>query len=130
MTSDRFTVGPPGRALLADLGIDLAAVLARARLPMVVYTQETAELTTAEFYAFWRALDEEAADPLLPIRIGRLIRAEIFDPPMFSAFCSPDLTAAAARLGTYKKLIGPLRLEVDTSGGDSRPGPDAAKWPV
>ncbi|GAB2622430.1 AraC family transcriptional regulator [Paractinoplanes abujensis] len=126
MTADRFTVGPPGRALLADLGVDLAAVLDRARLPMVVYTHETAELTTAEFYAFWRALDEQAADPLLPIRIGRLIRAEIFDPPLFSAFCSPDLSAAAARLGTYKKLIGPLRLEVDAGGGDTT---IAMHWP-
>ncbi len=134
MSSDRFTVGPSGRALLADLGVNLADVLRRAELPMVVYAQETAELSTAEYYAFWRALDEEAGDPLLPIRIGRALRAEVFDPPLFSAFCSPNLSVAAARLGTYKRLIGPLRLEVDERrgvttiemhwpGGD--PAPDA-----
>lgn len=117
MSSDRFTVGPSGRALLADLGVNLADVLRRASLPMVVYTQETAELSAAEYYAFWRALDEEAGDPLLPISIGRALRAEIFDPPLFSAFCSPNLSVAAARLLTYKKLIGPLRLVVDERGG-------------
>ncbi|MDG6103823.1 AraC family transcriptional regulator ligand-binding domain-containing protein [Dactylosporangium aurantiacum] len=117
MSSDRFTVGPSGRALLADLGVDLAGVLRRARLPTAVYTHGTAELSTAEYYAFWRALDEEAGDPLLPIRIGRAMRAEVFDPPLFAAFCSPDLSVAAARLATYKKLIGPLRLEVGEGGG-------------
>lgn len=120
MSSDHFTVGPSGRALLADLGISLPDVLRRAGLPMAVYAHETAELTTAEFYAFWRALAEESGDPLLPIRIGEAIRAEIFDPPMFSAFCSPNLTVAAARLTTYKKLIGPLRLTVDTTAGATR----------
>jgi AraC-like DNA-binding protein len=117
MSSDRFTVGPSGRALLADLGVDLPAVLRRAKLPAAVYTHETAELTTAQYYAFWRALDEEAGDPLLPIRIGRALRAEVFDPPLFSAFCSPNLSVAATRLKTYKRLIGPLRLEVDEGGG-------------
>lgn len=117
MSSDRFTVGPSGRALLADLGVNLADVLRRAELPMVVYTQETAELSAAQYYAFWRALDQETGDPLLPIRIGRALRAEVFDPPLFSAFCSPNLSVAAARLRTYKKLIGPLRLGVDDSGG-------------
>ncbi len=114
---DRFTVGPSGRALLADLGVNVPDVLRRAALPMAVYAHETAELSTAEYYAFWRALDEVTGDPLLPIRIGQAYRAEVFDPPLFSAFCSPDLGVAAARVMTYKKLIGPLRMAVDTSGG-------------
>ena len=126
MSPDHFTVGPSGRALLNDLGISLPGVLRRARLPAVVYGRQTVELDTAQFYAFWRALDEEAADGLLPIRVGRALRPEIFDPPLFSAFCSPDLTVAAARLATYKKLIGPLRLEVDTSRGDMT---IAMHWP-
>ncbi|WP_433303566.1 AraC family transcriptional regulator ligand-binding domain-containing protein [Actinoplanes sp. CA-030573] len=117
MSSDRFTVGPSGRALLADLGVNLPDVLRRAALPTMVYASETVELTTAQYYAFWRALDDEAADPLLPIRIGEAMRAEVFDPPMFSAFCSPTLRVAAARLRTYKKLIGPLRLVLDSRGG-------------
>ncbi|WP_236048709.1 AraC family transcriptional regulator [Paractinoplanes ovalisporus] len=132
MSPDRFTVGPSGRALLADLGISLPDVLRRAGLPMAVYAHETAELSTAEFYAFWRALEEQAGDPLLPIRIGQAMRAEIFDPPLFAAFCSPSLSVAAARLATYKKLIGPLRLVVDGNGGDLRiemHWPDAGQAP-
>jgi AraC-like DNA-binding protein len=119
MSAERFTVGPSGRALLNDLGISLPAVLRRARLPMAVYAHETVELDVAQFYAFWRALDEEAGDGLLPIRIGEALRPEIFDPPLFSAFCSPSLAVAAAWLTVYKKLIGPLRLEVDDGGGDT-----------
>lgn len=126
MGSARFTVGPSGRALLADLDVNLADVLRRARLPVAVYAHETVELNTDEYYAFWRALIEESDDALLPIRIGEALRAEVFDPPLFSAFCSPNLAVAAARLTTYKKLIGPLRLEVGTSGGATR---IAMHWP-
>ncbi|WP_433044763.1 AraC family transcriptional regulator ligand-binding domain-containing protein [Dactylosporangium sp. CS-033363] len=130
---DRFTVGPSGRALLADLGVDLAEVLQKAALPVAVYAHGTAELTTAEYYRFWRTLDEVVGDPLLPIRIGEAFRAEVFDPPLFSAFCSPNLAVAANRVATYKKLIGPLRFEVDAGGGTLRLAmhwPDAGEAPA
>jgi AraC-like DNA-binding protein len=69
-------------------------------------------LTPAQFFALWEALDAEADDPELPIRIGQAISVEAFAPPLFAALCSPNLSVAAARIAKYKALIGPLRLIV------------------
>jgi AraC-like DNA-binding protein len=118
MASDRFTMGPSGKVLLADLGVSLPRLLQRAGLPEGLFATGTVGLTEAEYYAFWRALDAETGDPLLPIRIGRMIAVETFDPPLFAAFCSPNLTVAATRVAGYKKLIGPMRLVVESSIND------------
>ncbi|MEK6216407.1 MAG: AraC family transcriptional regulator, partial [Boseongicola sp.] len=49
---------------------------------------------------------------------GQSISPAAFSPPLFAAFCSPDLSVAAARLAQYKPLIGPLILEShDMVGG-------------
>jgi len=108
-------MGPAGKVLLADLGISVPNVLSRAALPEALFAERTVALTVSEYYDFWRALGDETADPLLPIRIGRSISVETFDPPLFAAFCSPTLTVAASRIAKYKKLIGPMRLVVSPS---------------
>jgi len=115
MGTEKFTLGPTVRVLLADLGIALPNVLRRASLPEFLLSGGPAALTSAEYFAFWRALDDEAADPNLPLRIAQAVSAEVFDPPLFAALCSPDLTVAAQRIGVHKRLIGPMRISVTTS---------------
>jgi AraC-like DNA-binding protein len=115
VSAEKFTLGPTVRVLLADLGIALPHVLRRAALPEYLLSGGPAALTAAEFFAFWRALDDEAADSNLPLRIARAVSAEVFDPPLFAALCSPDLTVAAQRIAVHKRLIGPMRISVTTS---------------
>ena len=121
-----FTLNPSATVLLTDLGISVPNVLRRASLHEVTFTEASATLTVAQYYALWRALDEEADDPHLPIRIGTAISAEAFDPPIFAALCSPDLKLAAARIAQYKKLIGPLRLAINSLPGTTTTETD---WP-
>jgi len=47
------------------------------------------------------------------VALGQALSVESFDPAVFAALCSRDLTSAAGRLARYKPLIGPLRLHVD-----------------
>ena len=70
-------------------------------------------LTTAEYFRFWEALQAEAGDPLLPLRLVEAIQAESFIPPIFAALCSANMLQAGQRLSTYKKLIAPMTLAVD-----------------
>nr|WP_273482819.1 AraC family transcriptional regulator [Kribbella italica] len=100
---------------MADLEVSVPAVLQRARLPEGLLSGGTVELTPPEYHAFWRALAEELDDPVLPITVARLLSAEVFDPPLFAAFCSPSLLVAAERMAQYKRLVGPMRLEVSGS---------------
>ncbi|WP_062430371.1 AraC family transcriptional regulator [Herbidospora daliensis] len=112
MASERFTLDPGARALLHDLGISVARVLRRARLPAGVFAQGPVTMTIEEYYRFWEAIDAEADDPDLAARIGRALSVEVFNPPIFAALCSADLRTAAERIAAFKPLIGPVRLDV------------------
>lgn len=118
MASERFTLDPGTRALLHDLGISVARVLRRAQLPAGVFAHGPVTMTAEEYYRFWDALDAEAADPDLAVRIGRALSVEAFNPPIFAALCSANLRTAAERIAAFKPLIGPvnLRLTVDHTG--------------
>ncbi|MFE3639227.1 AraC family transcriptional regulator ligand-binding domain-containing protein [Streptomyces sp. NPDC059168] len=112
MTIQGFTVQPTVRALLADLGINGDHVLRRAGLPADLFTRGSIALPPEDYFALWLAVEEESGDPELPLTVVRSLSAEVFDPAIFAALCSQDLSAAARRIGTYKRLIGPMALRV------------------
>jgi AraC-like DNA-binding protein len=116
METARAYVIPHGwDIVLADIGISPANVLRRAALPADFFAKTPTNLQPEHFFRFWQALDDEAADPALPIRIARTISVETFAPPIFAAICSPDLNVAAERIARYKPLIGPMRMRVERS---------------
>ena len=112
-----YVINPGWRILLRDLGISPANVLRRARLPGNLFARDGASLNTEEYFRLWRGIEEESGDPTLPIRIGRTMSVEAFDPPIFAALCSPDLNTALARIALYKKLICPMALHVERDAG-------------
>ena len=109
-----YSISPLWKVLFADLGLNAENVLRRAALPGDLFARTRATLTSAEFYALWRGMEQESGDPLLPLRIGESISVESFDPPIFAALCSPDLDTALRRLALYKRLCGAVRLEVES----------------
>ncbi len=114
-----FAVNPGWGLLIADIGIKPSHVLRRAGLPENLFSQASAVLTLQECFDFWRALEQEANDPNLPITIGKALSVEAFDPLLFAAICSPDLNMAAQRIAKHKQLIGPIRLEVTQSANET-----------
>ena len=107
-----FPVQAGWKILLTDMGIRPAEVLRRAGLPGDLFGREKAALTSDEYFRLWRGIEEEAADPAMPLRLAESLSAEAFDPPVFAALCSPDLNTALRRLATYKRLICPMALHV------------------
>jgi AraC-like DNA-binding protein len=110
-----YTVKPGWKLLLCDLSISPANVLRRAALPEDLFGREKAALNIDEFFRLWRGIEEESADPTLPLRIGSVISTEAFTSEIFAALCSPDLNTALGRISLYKKLIGPMALHVNIS---------------
>jgi AraC-like DNA-binding protein len=100
-------------------------LLHRAGLPADLLTRSSM-LSAAQYFGLWQALQDECGDPALPLRVGRHISVEAFDPLVFAAFCSPDLHVAAERIARYKRLIGPMRLVVSRGGGRTT---IACRWP-
>jgi AraC-like DNA-binding protein len=126
VTLERFTLDPGTRALLHDLGISLSGVLRKARLPAGTFALGPVTMTPEEYYRFWQAVDDEAADPDLPARIGSVVSIEAFNPAIFAALCSANLHAAAERIAAFKPLIGPVVLDV---ASDHRGLRLAFHWP-
>lgn len=107
-----FTVNPGWGLLMRDMGVSPGNVLRYAGLPGDLFTRDGAALSTEEYFRLWEAVEHEARDPELPVRLATALSAEAFDPPVFAAMCSENLTVAAPRIARYKKLIGPMRLLV------------------
>ncbi|WP_240137827.1 AraC family transcriptional regulator [Streptomyces sp. MUM 178J] len=117
MPADLFTVQASTRALLTDLGLSPGDVLRRAGLAQDLFARTPVQLTAEEYFSLWRAVEAEADDPELPLTVARVLSPEVFDPLLFAALCSPDLRAAARRIAAYKKLIGPMAVQVTEASG-------------
>lgn len=111
--ANSFHIHPGWRLLLKDVGLNETNALRKAGLPDDLLVRPSASMSTAEYFRLWSALEEEAGDPTLPIRLGRAMTFEAFDAPIFAALCSPDLNTALQRIGRHKKLMCPMKLQLD-----------------
>lgn len=107
-----FAVQKGWKVLLTDIGINLVEVLALAGLPGDLCSREGAKITPGEYFSFWRAVEELAGEDV-PLKIGKALTGEAFDPPIFASLCSNNLNEALQRIAQYKRLIGPMTLEVE-----------------
>ena len=116
----RFSVQPTWKVLLHDLGVSPATALRLAGLPGDLFTRPDATLTATEYFRLWHGLERAAGSVDLPLRIGRHISVEAFDPPIFASLCSANLRTALQRLAMFKRLIGPLAMTVESSPSETR----------
>ena len=70
-------------------------------------------LPIEQYFALWRAIEEEVEDPGFPLTVKDCYRVESFSVALFSTFSCPDLGTALRRLAKYKRLIAPMRLLID-----------------
>jgi AraC-like DNA-binding protein len=108
----QYPLPPAAFLLLRDLGLSVDSILKRARLPGDLFARGRVSLLADEYFRLWRAIADESRDPRLPLRIGTGIPIEGFDAPLFAALCSPDLNTALERFAQYKRLVGPMVLQL------------------
>jgi len=113
MAYDTYALDMAWPLLMKQLGIRAADVLRRAELPADLLARTSGRLSTPAYFRFWEALAALARDELWVLRLAEAIRAESFSPPLFAALCSPNLLTALRRLAVYKKLVAPMRLDVE-----------------
>jgi AraC-like DNA-binding protein len=112
MGAHSYALDQTWRTLLSDLGVRPANVLRRAGLPDDLLQRPAVRLPADAYYRFWTSVEAEVDDPLFPIRLCQAIRSESCSPPLFAALCSPNLLIALQRIATYKRLVGPLRIDL------------------
>jgi AraC-like DNA-binding protein len=106
----RYTLDMGWGLLLGNLGIKSADLLRQARLPLDLFQRKSAQVTSAEYFRLWSAIETVSGDPLVPIRLVGQMTAETFSPALFACLCSETLDAALMRLAHFKPLVGPMRL--------------------
>lgn len=109
----RFSLHRGWKMMIADMGLSSTEILKLAELPTDLFMQQGISLSVAEYYRLWRGLEQAAGSDELPLKIGQLISVEVFDPPIFASLCSPNLNIALQRLREFKKLLGPMTLDLD-----------------
>jgi len=119
VSSDRFKVSSVWVTRLGEHQISVPAVLRRAGLPAGFFQQEKIYVTTAELFAFWRAIGETSSDAAIGLKLGAEPRFERYQPTAIAAVCSRSFRDALQRIGRYKKLTCPEEIRVRICGEEA-----------
>ena len=117
-SAKKFIIEPGWQIIFKDLGISRSEVLTRAQLPRDLFSRQVITVTSTEYFRFWTGLAETVKDPNFPLKLGQAIPVESFNPPLFATLCSPNLLVAMKRLSQFKKLLGPMTLDITESETD------------
>jgi len=105
---------------LRRAGLDVDAILRRAKLPRSRFSVSKPQGTTAEFFALWRAVEEESDDPGLGLRIGVEVLPDEQNVVSLAAMHSATLGEGLHKLARYKRLVCPEQVSIDVGGGEAR----------
>ena len=117
-STKKFIIEPGWQIIFKDLGISVSEILTRAQLPRDLFSRQTLTVNSTEYFRFWTGLAETVKDPNFPVKLGQSVPVESFNPPLFATLCSPNLLVAMKRLSQFKKLLGPMTLDVSESETD------------
>jgi AraC-like DNA-binding protein len=112
---DRFKAANAFWIGLAKIGLTPAAVLSQARLPLTVYDGKQNLVTTAQFFALWRAVGEVSADPAAGLKIATQLDVGNRTPSTMAAYYARDYRDALTRLARFKQLCSPEELQIKVS---------------
>jgi hypothetical protein len=109
---DRFKAANAFWIGLPDIGLTPAAVLGQARVPVTVYDGKKNLVTTAQFFALWRAVGELSPDPAAGLKIATQIDVGNRPPSTMAAYFARDYRDALTRLARFKQLCTPEELQI------------------
>lgn len=113
---ERFILDGQYKELFTAAGVDVGAVLKKAGLPEDLLNRRKITLTEEAYYRFLETVGLVAGNPDLPIQLASGSQIQAFSAPIFAAWCSPNGKVCLERLARYKKLIGPMELQLEEQG--------------
>jgi AraC-like DNA-binding protein len=100
---------------LPALGIAPAALLRQAGLPASLMSETRPKVTTAGFFALWRALEQLDADPAFGLRLASEASADQLDVASIAAMHAPTFGEALQKLARYKRLVCPEEVQLQAT---------------
>jgi AraC-like DNA-binding protein len=113
-SADKFKAGNGFWRGLKKLGLTPGAVLRQARLPADLYDGEKNLVTTAQFFALWRAIGELSPDPAAGLKLASEVEPEHHHPGILAALNARNFRDAVERIARYKKLCCPETVHITT----------------
>lgn len=107
------------------MGLPAPALLRQAKLPATLHLTPDAWLTTTQYFALWRAVEDLSQDPAIGLKLTVETDTSVHPPATMSAFFARDYRDGLHRLARFKRLCTPEELSVTESGGESRV---AVRW--
>lgn len=106
---------------LKRAGLDVDTILRRANLPRSRFRVPKPQGTTAEFFALWRAVEEQSGtDASLGLRLGVEALPDETNVVSLAAMHSDTLGEGLRKLARYKRLVCPEKISIDVEDGEAR----------
>lgn len=93
-------------------GLSRSALLRQARLPATLSTSGDFWLTTAQYFALWRAVECLSGNPAIGLAMTLDTETSAHPPATLSAFFARDFRDGLVRLARFKRLCTPEQLKV------------------
>lgn len=116
--ADRCKVPPAFWRAIERAGLRPSAVLRQAGLPATLHLSAQGLVTTAQFFALWKAIEELAAEPGLAYRLVQDTETAVHPPASLAAFHARDYRDGLFRLARFKRLCTPEKLHIAEKGGE------------
>ncbi len=107
-----YKIGAQLRQACSIMGLSPARVLARTGLAADYLENEDRGVDASGFFRLWEALAHESDDVDLPLTLGQGASRGPFQPALLAFSCSPDIATGLSRLGVFKPLVCPVKLQV------------------
>lgn len=115
----RFNIPQVFWHALTTIGLEPAAVLRQARLPMTLHLGERGDrrhVSTEEYFRLWEAVGVLNPDPAAGVLLVTQLDSSALPPSSFAAFIARDFRDGLHRLARFKQLCTPERVQVSEDG--------------
>ncbi len=98
-------------------GLSPSAVLRQARLPATLHVSDQGLVTTEQFFALWRAVEELSGDTAIGLTLAEGTDTALNPPSLLTAFYARDYRDGLLRVARFKQLCTPEKLHLHEADG-------------
>lgn len=106
----KVTITKQFQDFVKGVGLSLDEILQKAEIPNILWKDEL-ELSPEEYYRFLEIIDGEVT-PEQILTMSDIRTMQMFLPMFYAALCSANGLDGLKRFAAYKKIIGPLNIDV------------------